>query len=242
MSIESKQFVVSPADIEKLTDDILEGEDAAVKGRSMYIQSMVGTIQHELDSPPRMRNANAPKLSEEDIATHQAALDTVYKRFHEAVLRAVKARMTRYDPDYVRSKTRFSVSAASTLRSYIRAGNDIRALAAGKVTKDGLRAAFQAKPVRRKFSVEALQKRAATLGEAFIAVARNLQAANRERAAETFRPMLATLVSTLGLSEGATRDPDKAMHDHVALQTRTGVLVPIDFAQARTVANRKKAA
>lgn len=235
MSIESKQYVANASDIQRLTESILDGDAAATEGRSTYLSALVGTIQHELGSAPRMRTATAPRLSEEEIATHLKALRDVYTRFHEAVVRAVKSRLTRYDAEYVRSKTRFSVSAASTVRSYVRAGNDIRALAASRVTKEGL-----ATPRgRRKYTPESLQRRAAQLGEALVAVARNLHAANRAVAADVLRPILSELAQAGGLMDGATRDPDKAIADHVALQTRTGVLVPVDFA---AVSRRRRAA
>lgn len=235
MSIESKHFVANATDIQRLTESILDGDAAATEGRGTYMSALVGTIQHELGSPPRMRSATAPKLSEEDVAAHLKALRDVYTRFHEAVVRAVKARMTRYDAEYVRSKTRFSVSAASTVRSYIRAGNDIRALAASRVTKEGL-----ATPrARRKYTPENLQRRAVTLGEALVAVARNLHAANRALATEVLQPILSELANAGGLTEGATRDVDKAIANHVPLHTRTGVLVPVDFA---AVSRRRRAA
>lgn len=228
MSIESKHYVANGADIRKLAEAILDGEATASEGRGTYLSALVATVQHELGSEPRLRAATAPKLSEDDITAHLKALRTVYTRFHESVVAAVKSRMTRYDADFVRSKTRFSVSAASTVRSYIKAGNDIRALAAGRVTKEGL-----ATPrARRKYTPESLQRRAQTLGEALVAVARNLHATNRALAADTLRPIFAELAQAAGFTDNVTRDPDKAIAEHVPLHTRTGVLVPVDFAAA----------
>lgn len=232
MSIESKQFVANAADIEKLTVTIIEADDTGANGRGIVLKAMVATVQHELDSPPRLRTSQAPKISEEDAEVHLEALKTVYDVFYTAAVKAIKARMPKHDPEYLRSKTRFVVSAASTVRGYIRAHNDIRALAAGRVTKAMLATPRQ----RRKFTVEALQKRAVDLTETLTAVAKNLRAANSTVAAETFRPVLAQLAQAFGLTEHSTKDPRKAVADNIALQTGTGVLVPIDFVARRKAA------
>jgi hypothetical protein len=230
MSIESKQYVVrNAAEIEKLTEQIIDADDTAITGKGTFLKALVATVQHELESPPRLRTTQAPKLSEEDTALQLEALKTVYSLFYGAVEKAVKSRMKKHDPEFLRSKTRFAVSAASTVRSYIRANNDIRALAAGRVTK----AMIAVPRARRKFTVEALQRRATTLSEQLAAVAVNLRAANAAVADATFRPVLATLAHSLGMTEHATKDAEKAVQDHIALQTRTGVLVPIDFVEKK---------
>lgn len=230
MSIESKHYVVTNVnEIERLTTEIVTADDTSTVGKGTFLKALVATVQHELESPPRLRTTQAPKLSEENTAVHLAALKEVYSRFYEAVERAVKAKMTKHDPEYLRSKTRFAVSAASTVRSYVRASNDIRALAASRVTK-----AMLATPrARRKLTVEALQRRATSLSEQLAAIAVNLRAANAAVADATFRPVLATLAHSLGMTEHATKDAEKAVHDHIALQTRTGVLVPIDFVEKK---------
>jgi predicted phage gp36 major capsid-like protein len=74
-----------------------------------------------------------------------------------------------------------------------------------------------------------MQKRATDLAETLAGVAKNLRAANTAVASETFKPLLAQLVEAMGLTEHSTRDAEKAVSEGVALHTKTGVLVPIDF-------------
>lgn len=229
MDIQGKNFIATPSDIEKLAGTIMDSELAASGGRGTYLKALIGTVQHELGSPTRQRNVRAERLDKETIQAHLKAFQAVFERFHETVVRVAEAIVPAPDAELLRSRTGFSRSAGSTVRGFIRAGNDIRSLAAHKATK----AALATPRGRRRITVESMKRSATRLAGMLQAVARNLHAANRETAAEVLGPILAELAKASGALEHATKDVEKATEERLPLQTSTGVFVPIDFATAR---------
>lgn len=198
MTIETKNFIASENDIEKLAGLILDTDQRASSARGIYFKAAIATTQAELQSPPRQRNVNAERLSATDIETHLKAFESVAERFHAAVVRIAEATVPVPDNKLRRKRTRYSHSALSTIRGYIRAGNDIRAIAAHKATKAAL-----ATPMRkRKASVDQLKRRVGTLGASLQRLAKQLCGADREAALETLRPILAQLAATTGQSSG----------------------------------------
>jgi hypothetical protein len=229
MSIETNQYIASAADVEKLAHTILEADITATGARGTFLKAVVGTTQAELGSPPRMRNTKGEKLDEETTKAHLAAFENVAKRFTEAVNKAAQAMEPKPDADMMRSRTAFARSALSTVRGFIRASGDIRALAAHKVTK----ASLATPKTKRKFSVDALKKRAVSMGEQLMSIAKNLQAANSAEARETVTTIMAQLAKAAGIAEHTTKDVDKAIEAGEAFHTKTGVFFPINLAAIR---------
>lgn len=229
MTIESKHYVATQADIEKLAGVIIDSDQKVTSCRGTYLKALVATTQHELGAPPRQRNGKSERLTEAEVAAHLKAFQTVSDRFYAVVMQVAKATVPDPDKALLRQRTAFARSAASTVRGYIRAGNDIRVLAAHKVTKAAL-----ASPVRRRrLTVDSLKNRATKLAAELERIAKNLSAANREIAQETLAPVLARLAAASGATAHATRDPEKAMEEGIALHTKTGFFVPIDLTAAR---------
>lgn len=229
MTIETNQYIATPADVEKLALSILSSDQTAQGGRGTYLKALVATTQADLGAPPRMRNVRSAKLETADATAHLAAFEAVFKRFHEAVVKAAGSVDPKPDSEALRSRTAFSRSAASTVRGYIRAGNDVRSLAAHKVTKAELATPHS----KRKFSVESLKKRAETVTEELVSIARNLNAANHEIAQTTLRAIMAQLAEATGMLEGTTKDVSKAVEAGEAFHTKTGVFLPIDLGAVR---------
>lgn len=233
MTIETRHYVASEADIEKLAGQAIDGELKAGSARGAYFKALIATTQHKLGSQPRLRNVQAPKLSPEDTKTHLAAFDETAKRFHEAVVRVAKQTVPEPDGPSLRSRTSFAASAASTIRGYIRASNDIRAIAAHKAVKSAL-----ATPrTRRKFTVEMMKRRANVLGTELEKIARNLLAANEQVARDTLQPLLAKFAIAAGATAHTTRDPEEAANDGRPWQTKTGVFVPMKVSEGRRLAS-----
>lgn len=234
-SIEHRNYVATPQDIERIAGTILDSTQAADSGRGTYLKALVATTQAELGSQPRKRPSHSTHLDENGVAAQLAAFEAVYARFHEAVVKVAEATVPDPNAALMRSRTAFSRSAGSTVRSFIRAGNDIRSLVAAKVIKKAL-----AVPrARRKFTVEALRKRAVKLTEELAAVLRNLKAANSEIALEAAQPALASIATISGVTSNPVRDVQKALEGNVTLVTRTGTFIPLDLAAYRAA---KKAA
>ena len=229
MSIETNQYIATATDVEKLTHTILEADLASTGARGTFLKAVVGTTQAELGSPPRMRNTKGDRLDEETTKAHMTAFEAVSKRFTEAVNKVAQAIEPKPSADEMRSRTAFARSALSTVRGFIRAGNDVRALAAHKVTK----AALATPKTKRKFTVDSLKKRAVSMGEELAAIAKNLQAANSAEAKETVTNILAQLATAAGLTQHTTKDMDKAVEAGEAFHTKTGVFLPISLDAVR---------
>lgn len=231
MNLDANNYIVrTTAEIEKLAASVIDADQAATGGRSTFLKAVVATVQAELKAPPRMRSGHSTaRLDEATTNLHLEAFQAVYGRFLEAVTKVAKATVPEPDGELMRSRTAFARSAGSTVRGYIRAGNDIRLLAAHRVTKPAL-----AVPVRRrKFTVDALKARASRAAETLESIAKNLHAADREVALDTIRPIIAQLAKLAGITDQATKDTERGIAEGIPIQTRTGVFVPIDLAAMR---------
>lgn len=221
MSIERKHYVAAPADIEHLAKSIFEADGAALSGRRTYLSALVGTLQNELGSPPRQRNGSASSLDDAELDVHLKTFEDVAKRFGDAVSKAAKA-LNPSQAEFV-SMTAFARSAASTLRSFIRARRDVRSLAAGKVTKAAL-----AVPVTRRIPKgPVIRKRVSKLQEDLLGAAKILIDSDQGAAREMLEPLIGQLAQMLGLTDKPTRDPDVAKADGRPWQTKAGMFVPV---------------
>lgn len=230
MSIETNQYIATAGDIEKLATTVLTSDQTSNNGMGVFQKALIATTQAELGSPPRMRNSQGAKLSEDDTIAHLKAFEAVYKRFYEAIMKAAEPLYA--DSEERRSRTNKFRSSGSTVRAAIRAGNDVRSLAAHKVTKASLRS-LAAPRSRRKFTVDALRKRATVLAEQLTGIAKNLQAANSAEAREAVTIIMAQLATAAGIAEHTTKDVGKAIEAGEAFHTKTGLFFPIDLGAVR---------
>lgn len=222
MSIETKNFIATPTDIEKLAADIIDGVQRSETGRGTYLRALVATTQAQLQSPVRQRTVKMAKLSPDDMITHLKAFNTIAQTFYGVVLQVAKATVPDPDTKLIRQRTGFARSAASTVRGFIRAGNDVRALAAHRVTKSGL-----ASPLRkRKPTPDVLKRRAVTAGSGLEKIARELYALNPQEAHDVLGPMITKLVKAAGLAQHATKDPQEAQADGRPWTAKGSVFVP----------------
>jgi hypothetical protein len=219
MSIESRNFIATDADIAKIAAQAIDGETRSSEARGLFFKALIATTQHELGSPPRVRNVTAAKLSAEDTTAHLLAFESIAKRFCEKA-REVAANTVPSDVETLRSRTRKFYSAASTVRGYIRAGGDIRGIAAHKATK----ASLATPRAKRKPNAEALKRRAVSLGAELEKIAKSL---NGDFARDVLSPLLAKLGAIAGKASKPTRDPAEAMSEHRALHTKAGAFFPI---------------
>lgn len=228
-TIESRNYLLTSKDVETLAAQIIDGHQGIDRDRGTILKGMVALTIKELHCPQRKNNVKASQLDESGRTAQLAAFEAVYAPIYEAVVRVAENTLPDPDEAMLRSRTAFCRSAGSTVRSYIRAGNDITAIAAHKATK----ASLAVPRTRRKFTVEALKKRAERLTAELHAVLRNLQAANSEIAAPAAASALASVVSVTDIVQSAVKDPQAAVHDSVPLATRTDVFVPISLAAVR---------
>lgn len=228
-TLETRHFVASASDVASIAAAVFSADQQSIEGRTTYMKAMVATVQAELGSKPRLRNGTAPKLSTEDTALHLKAFEAVATRFLDAVTEAA----LKANPDAkglgLASMTGFARSSASTLRSYIRANNDIRALAAGSVSKRAL-----AVPrTRRRLTADALKRRLERVKDDVLAITKNLMALNKADAQAALAPLIGALVKAAGMADKPARDANTAEAERRPWHTKTGVFVPIDLSVER---------
>jgi len=217
-TLESRHFVATEADIATLVsthDDALNARDTA---RATYLKALVATTIAELGASVRLRAGKPAVLSPDDTSNHVAAFEKVHQRFYVVVLKSIGEGA----PKERNSRANFARSAASTLRRWIKAGNDIRALAPSRVTKAALRVGggtgrTERPPARR---VEAMAGRLATGAEELAKTDKAAAIA----AVEGAMTRLATLLVSLGAP--TTRNPQKAVDEHLPFKTGRNVFWP----------------
>jgi hypothetical protein len=180
MSIESKNFVASTSDVERIAAEIIDGMEQTANGRGTYLRMVVGTVQHDLGATPRLRASSASRLPPEEIPAQLKALNAVHKRFYEAVYKVAQNSLPTPDKVEVKRRCTFARTAASTLRGWIRTGNDVCSLAAGRVTKYQL----AVEHAKRPLTARALGNRAVALMKNLRVVARKLVSSDAAKARE----------------------------------------------------------
>jgi len=211
-TLESRHYVATDADVETIARQHITG----IQASATYLRVLVVGIQTALGAEPRLRGARAAKL--EDSTAHLAALDTVHERYYTIVLRV--ASESYRDAKERNRATNYARSAKSTLRAWIKAGNDITSIAAGRTTKESLRKML---PVRAAGPPRNPAKRLLKLGDRMDAITTSPDNGVRE-AVSALVQRLTTKLMTWGGEP--VREPAKAMSEHRPLQTRAGVFWP----------------
>lgn len=195
MSLESKHFVASPTDVEAITKAVLDAQSTGSSGRTNYFIAFIATLQDRLGVPPRKRQAAIGKVSPEEKARHLEMLEAVNEEFSKSVNKAAREMLgSSYTPQKLQTATNFARSAASTVRSWVRAGNDITTLVAVKATKKQLAVAAK-RPRPPSFVV--LTKQANRWSERLVKTVTVLAAADQTVARETLETVITKLRDTL---------------------------------------------
>lgn len=224
MELAARNYVATPADVERLAGEIIDGAQRSDLGRGTYLRALVATTQAELGSGPRQRAGKSSRLHASEVAEHLKAFQAMFTRFHAACVKVARATVPEPDTALLRSRTGFSRSAGSTVRGYIRAGGDIRMLAAARVTK----AALATPQRKRKADPAALRRSAERTAATLEQLAKRLAAADPGAAAEALRPVLARLAVAAGVTENTTRDASKAADEGLAWAAKRGsIYVPV---------------
>lgn len=173
MTIESKGFIATPNDITALTRAILAGQQAAASGTGTYLKALVATTTDELGAPARAHAGKGKRLKQEQIAAHLAALEAVHARFYEAVVEGASDNLPpgKDKARELNRRTNFARSSVSTVRGYIRAGNDITMLVAARVVKAALAVPRTIKPASAKRLRGRMEKQSKALVALAIALA-----------------------------------------------------------------------
>lgn len=184
MSI-AKHHIATVAKISELAASIIDGAQTAANGRGTYLRYLIGTLQHELGSGPRT-NSTSGKIEPETIAEHLKCLNAIHRRFYAAVWDVAHNSLPTPSRAETNKRCTFARTAASAVRSFIRAGNDATKLAAGRVTK----ASLAVERAQRKQTEAQLMARALRLTKALHIVERRLIALNPTAAQQSLAPVI----------------------------------------------------
>lgn len=220
--IEDRNYRVTKGQIGEVTRQHVQGEATVLLARGMYLKGLVANTQDALGVAVRTRSAPAGRFgaaSEEMRAEHIKALELVHSGFYEEVL----ANIPEGSAIQRNKDSGFARTAKSRLRSWIRAGGDIRSLAAPKVTVKSL-TVERGDVARTPAQLKAVMVRQATgLAES----AGTLAGADKQsaiEAIETVMSQLAVKLTELGVT--ATTDPKKARAEHRPFRLKEGIFWP----------------
>lgn len=224
-----------------LTKAILAGTAAAAQGQQSYLQSLVLGTQAELGVAPRKRAAagRRPRLDEAGIKGQLKALDTVHERFYEAVLTACREIAPRGDAKELNRLSNFARTALYSVRLFIRAGNDLSALAAERVTKESLRVT---RPPR-ELTPRRLKGLAERQSKQLVSTLLALSETDREAAAAEFELLmgqLAHIAEEAGFTIEAAEAP-RAPQARAAPSRPIGVPGPFHVRPTETLVERQRA-
>lgn len=135
-------YVGTPAEVKRLTKEILAAAAQVAEAPATYLRLLVGTTVAELGAkPPKSETrGRTPKLNPEEIQRQLAALNVVHERFYAAVVEAAEEDLPRGKDQAkeLNRRTNFARSSVSTVRGYIKAGNDITRVVVSRATKRSL--------------------------------------------------------------------------------------------------------
>ena len=155
MDTRNHDYIAKPAEIRKLTTELLDAETTVSEGRTTYLRALVATTQGEL-----------PKGGKPDKATALGALEAVHTRFYDAVTKAVQAALPPRLADRAKllnRKTNFARSSLYAVRAWIKAGGNITTLKPRHVTKAALAVPRATRPMSATRLTKRLEKRSKLL-------------------------------------------------------------------------------
>jgi len=142
-TIQRKHYVATEAEVEALAAEHQTGMESTTRGSATYLRVLVAGAQSRLG-----KRGPAPRAK-----AQAEVLELVHAKFYPAVLRGITSPDIAHDdqaeaPEQRRRalernrRSAFARSAMSTLRAYVGAGGDLRALTVETVSKGELRAAM----------------------------------------------------------------------------------------------------
>jgi hypothetical protein len=163
-TLEGKGFVASDADVKALASGIIGSGDAVLAGRGFYLSALLATTQHAIGEPIKKRRAG--RIDADTIKEQIAALLATHERFYAIVLSVAEKSVpadAKERPIAINRKTNFARTALYSLRTYVKAGNDLLPLVPASTTKLMLTVVRTPKPVSAKRLRSRVEKQSATV-------------------------------------------------------------------------------
>lgn len=223
------------AAIQTIADRVLNADAESANAKTEYMRSLVGDVQTELGGTPRLRSGRAAKLTQDEKGAHLKAVAAVNERYYTVVVERAKTHAAGPGKALqLNGLTNWARTIVRDVRSYVRAGNDIRALAASKLTRQQLRV----KVVPRPPTPATLRRRMEDRGKDFMSAALELIDNDPLAARAELELVMAQLATQLlNLGGKPTRNAQEAADTHKPFRIKSTVFVPTDTMVARSVAS-----
>ena len=177
----------------ELAKAILAARGEVAGGQQRYLQSLWLSTQRELGVEPQQRGRRA-RLDEGGVKAQLAALVAVHERLYEGVLRACSEGLPGGEAraGELNRRTNFARTALYSVRSWIRAGNDVGGMVAERVTKGAI--AVERVPRQRNRSAKQLTSAAERQSKQLVATLLALAETDKGAAAHEFELLMGQLV------------------------------------------------
>lgn len=235
-SLENRNYVATENDIAALAGGIISAQFTMESGPRRYLRCVIATTIHELDAAQRQRSGKPEKIDADEQSRQLAALEKILDRFYPIV---VKAASEDLPPGKARAlelnrRTNWARTAASAVRSWIRAGYSLTTIAASRATKATLAVTARARPA----TPGRIKQRVETASKATMARILELAGADKDAAIAEIQLLMGQLAGQLEeLGVATTRDPKEALAEHKMLRVGRQTFFPTDTQIIRQMEN-----
>lgn len=225
-TLESRDFIATESDIQDLTKRRISASKQLDNSSETYLKVLVATTQAELGSSPRQRQVRG-EVAADDIPIQLAALEAVHTRFYAVVIATLQASLTgRNVKTQAQRKATKERTYKHLVRSWIKAGHDVRTLAAAKVTKPMLERELPDRPAAAQ--AKTLKRRALGVADRLVALAGEAAKTDRPSAVEALDAVMSLLGQQMASLAGpATTKPDIAIRDGRPFRRGGSVFWPV---------------
>jgi hypothetical protein len=236
-NLETRLYVATDADIDSMADKMFSAQEAADTIPRQFLRATIATTIHELGADQRARSGKVLKLSDEDKAVQLAAFGKVYERFLARVTEKAKKDLPSAvagRAKLLNAKTNWARTNALVVRNWIRAGNDIRTVAAARAT----RASLAVTPRVRTVSPGRLKAKVENRSKELVASVMELAALDKTAAVAEMQLLMGQLMNQLEeLGVKSTKDAKEAVAEHRPLRVGRQTFFPTHTAVIRQMEN-----
>lgn len=235
-TLESRDYVATDADITHLAAGMLLGQTATDTLPRKYLRAIIATTIHALDAPQRQRSGKVVKLSDEDQARQLGELEKVIARFYPLIVAKYQAELPAGPgrAEELNRLTNWARGAHRDVRNWIRAGHDIRPVAAARATK----ATMAVTPRTRAASPGRIKTRVERASKALVVSVMELAASDKAAAIAEIELLIGQLGGQLAeLGVKATTDAKTAAAEHQLLRVGKSTFFPTQSQVVRQMEN-----
>ncbi len=245
-AIQKANYLATEADVENLAREYVTAQHLLAGSRTTYFRILLAGTQVALAGKPVLRAKPSASILDDQIPAHLEAFENVNARLYAAVVRGsvtpdvADAPNLSTDEANRRASERnrrnnYARSAASTIRSYIRAGHDITRISVLTATKNSMAVANSTRSVIDQSPEERLHRRVKAATSRLAGLVTDLAGMDRSAATAALQETMAQ-VSDLLLKYGGrpVTKPEQAVAEHKMWKGPGGVFWPTTRVEHRT--------